>query len=223
MVVYHHTAREVAPKKVALAAAEEELALATERLDQARTRLKDIKDGLADMHRTYEKKQKEAEQLELEKKREAEQLERELSSQLDCEKAKEALKNLKVRDLQEVGKYSSPPGGVALVMQAVLTIRGVGPNIINKHGVKEKDWWTPSRDLLRDAEGLQKYMLQYEAENMPPTCVKALTKFVEDEKFQPAVVKTPKRRELEASEAELKVVESSLAMTMKKLADIEAD
>eukprot|EP01063_Lacrimia_lanifica_P030854 TRINITY_DN4987_c0_g4_i2.p1 TRINITY_DN4987_c0_g4~~TRINITY_DN4987_c0_g4_i2.p1 ORF type:complete len:4157 (+),score=1788.38 TRINITY_DN4987_c0_g4_i2:76-12546(+) len=63
MVQYHHTAREVAPKKIALAAAEEELGKVTERLDVARQRLKDVEDKLFEL--TEQQKVKEAEQKQL--------------------------------------------------------------------------------------------------------------------------------------------------------------
>eukprot|EP01060_Flectonema_neradi_P033948 TRINITY_DN5821_c0_g1_i1.p1 TRINITY_DN5821_c0_g1~~TRINITY_DN5821_c0_g1_i1.p1 ORF type:complete len:4165 (+),score=795.81 TRINITY_DN5821_c0_g1_i1:69-12563(+) len=63
MIMYHHTAKEVAPKKIALAGAEEELSLVTERLDQARQRLKDVEDKLQDLTDQQESKEKEQEQL----------------------------------------------------------------------------------------------------------------------------------------------------------------
>eukprot|EP00666_Eupelagonemidae_sp_cell4sb_P010785 gene10785-6858_t len=158
------------------------------------------------------------------------------------DEAKKELKKLKVRDIQEVGKYASPPGGVLLVMQAVLTVRGLGPNKVNKGGVKEDDWWSPSRDLLRDAGGVLDWMLNYKADQMQPSLVKSLAKFIEDEKFSAPVVKTvsvpcagmcqwvhamykyyhvnlevePKRRELASALEELKVVMDALAITKKK-------
>ena len=63
MVSYHHTAKEVAPKKIALAGAEEELQLVTERLDQARQRLKDVEDKLFELTEKQKTKEREQEQL----------------------------------------------------------------------------------------------------------------------------------------------------------------
>ena len=63
MIMYHHTAKEVAPKKIALAGAEEELSLVTERLDQARQRLKDVEDKLQDLTDQKLTKENEQEQL----------------------------------------------------------------------------------------------------------------------------------------------------------------
>ncbi|KAJ9446655.1 Dynein-1-beta heavy chain [Diplonema papillatum] len=63
MCSYHHTAKEVAPKKIALAAAEEELSHVTERLDAARQRLKDVEDKLADLNAKKAQKEQEQQQL----------------------------------------------------------------------------------------------------------------------------------------------------------------
>ena len=164
------------------------------------------------------------------------------------DEAKKVLRNLKVRDLQEVGKYSNPPAGVLLVMQAVLTVKGRGPNKVNKGGQKEDDWWGPSREELRDASGLHEFMLQYEADKMPKSLVTSLVKFVEDEKFSPSEIKKqsvpcagmcqwvhamfkyyhvnlevePKRRELAEAEKDLKVVEDALDITRSKLNAVES-
>ena len=164
------------------------------------------------------------------------------------DEAKKILRNLKVRDLQEVGKYSSPPGGVLLVMQAVLTVKGRGANKVNKGGQKEEDWWTPAREELRDASGLHEFMLNYEADKMSKTLIGQLQKFIDDDKFSPIEVKKvsvpcagmcqwvhamfryyhvnlevePKRRELEGAEKELRVVEDALEITSKKLAAVES-
>ena len=164
------------------------------------------------------------------------------------DEAKKVLRNLKVRDLQEVGKYSSPPSGVLLVMQAVLTIKGRGPNKVNKGGQKEDDWWSPAREELRDASGLHEFMLNYEADKMSKGLIGQLTKFTEDEKFSPAAIKNqsvpcagmcqwvhamykyyhvnlevePKRRELAEAEKELKVVEDALDITRGQLNAVES-
>eukprot|EP01065_Artemidia_motanka_P012700 TRINITY_DN1700_c1_g1_i1.p1 TRINITY_DN1700_c1_g1~~TRINITY_DN1700_c1_g1_i1.p1 ORF type:complete len:1558 (+),score=611.23 TRINITY_DN1700_c1_g1_i1:2-4675(+) len=156
--------------------------------------------------------------------------------------ARKVLRNLQVSHLKEVGKYNTPPDGVRLVMQAVLTVKGIGPNKISKGGAKEEDWWGPARDLLRDAGGLHEWMLSYDAAQMPPELVRKLAKFIEDERFSPPVVKTvsvpcagmcqwvhamykyyhvnlevePKRVELAEAEKELKVVEDALAITKEK-------
>eukprot|EP01059_Diplonema_ambulator_P030784 TRINITY_DN5411_c0_g1_i2.p1 TRINITY_DN5411_c0_g1~~TRINITY_DN5411_c0_g1_i2.p1 ORF type:complete len:4213 (+),score=1401.66 TRINITY_DN5411_c0_g1_i2:77-12640(+) len=164
------------------------------------------------------------------------------------DEAKKVLRNLKVRDLQEVGKYAAPPGGVLLVMQAVLTVKGRGPNRVNKGGQKEEDWWGPAREELRDASGLHEFMLNYEADKMSKTLVGSLQKFIEDDKFSPNEVKKvsvpcagmcqwvhamykyyhvnlevePKRKELEQAEEELKVVQDALDVTRKKLDAVES-
>eukprot|EP00659_Diplonema_papillatum_P003027 gene3027-4758_t len=164
------------------------------------------------------------------------------------DEAKKVLRNLKVRDLQEVGKYSAPPAGVLLVMQAVLTVKGRGPNKVTKGGQKEEDWWGPSREELRDASGLHEFMLAYEAEKMSKALVTSLQKFIDDEKFSPSEVKKvsvpcagmsqwvhamykyyhvnlevePKRKELTGAEAELQVVEEALAVTRQKLDAVES-
>eukprot|EP01063_Lacrimia_lanifica_P030849 TRINITY_DN4987_c0_g1_i1.p1 TRINITY_DN4987_c0_g1~~TRINITY_DN4987_c0_g1_i1.p1 ORF type:complete len:2324 (+),score=1039.90 TRINITY_DN4987_c0_g1_i1:991-6972(+) len=163
------------------------------------------------------------------------------------DEAKKVLKNLKSSHLQEVGKYTAPPGGVLLTMQAVLTMKGRTANKVNKGGVKEEDWWTPAREELRDANGMIQFMLNYEAENMSKNLVQSLVKFIEDEKFTPIAIKAqsvacagmcqwvhamfkyyhvnlevePKRRELAEAEGELKVVTDALEITRSKLAAVE--
>eukprot|EP01064_Diplonema_japonicum_P003207 TRINITY_DN1209_c2_g1_i1.p1 TRINITY_DN1209_c2_g1~~TRINITY_DN1209_c2_g1_i1.p1 ORF type:complete len:4214 (+),score=1112.95 TRINITY_DN1209_c2_g1_i1:49-12642(+) len=163
------------------------------------------------------------------------------------DEAKKVLRTLKVRDLQEVGKYAAPPGGVLLVMQAVLTIKGRVANKVNKGGQKEEDWWGPAREELRDASGLHEFMLNYEADKMSKTLIGQLQKFIDDDKFSPLEVKKvsvpcagmcqwvhamfkyyhvnlevePKRRELEGAEKELKVVQDALSVTRKKLDAVE--
>ena len=70
-----------------------------------------------------------------------------------------ALDAIKPTEISEVKAMANPPGGVRLVMQAVLVMleekpdRVVDPNDLTK---KITDWWGPSKRILGDQRFIQR-------------------------------------------------------------------
>eukprot|EP01012_Entosiphon_sulcatum_P030911 TRINITY_DN3847_c0_g1_i1.p1 TRINITY_DN3847_c0_g1~~TRINITY_DN3847_c0_g1_i1.p1 ORF type:complete len:4187 (-),score=787.17 TRINITY_DN3847_c0_g1_i1:47-10915(-) len=157
------------------------------------------------------------------------------------------LKNLKVKDIQEVAKYQNPPEGVKFVMEAVCKMKGVQAKKVGEAGKKRDDWWEPSRALLANAAELQTYMLNYDKDHIPEALIARIRPYVEDERFQPHRVKEvsvpcmamcqwvhamfkyyhvnrevePKRRALAAAEEELGRVNAKLSETRASLKAVE--
>ncbi|KAL0235780.1 hypothetical protein GEMRC1_002362 [Eukaryota sp. GEM-RC1] len=167
------------------------------------------------------------------------------------ESARESVQCLKIKSIQEVANYKSPPAGVKLVMQAICVMLGIRPNRINDPsgvpGKKIDDFWTPSKSLLSNAKGLMDSLLEYNAEEIAPSTIKAITPFIDDPGFNPetiqkvseacksmcqwviacykynTVFKTvePKRIKLAEAKAELAVTEKALAAKKAELQEVE--
>merc|ERR1719197_1708747 len=61
------------------------------------------------------------------------------------------LKNLKLSDLSEAAKYSNPPGGVKLTMEAMCVLKNVPPTMIKDPAggpKKVADFWDPGKKML---------------------------------------------------------------------------
>merc|ERR1719446_1847215 len=60
------------------------------------------------------------------------------------------LKNLKLSDLSEAGKYQNPPAGVKLTMEAMCVLKNVPPKMEGAAGAKVANYWEPGKKMLAD-------------------------------------------------------------------------
>ena len=97
--------------------------------------------------------------------------------------ALKVLKNLKVKDISEVGKYQNPPEGVKFVMEVVCKMKGVQAKKVGEAGKKRDDWWEPSRTLLANAQDLQNFMLNYDKDNIPEALINKIKPYIDDERY----------------------------------------
>ncbi|KAL0223335.1 hypothetical protein P9112_002725 [Eukaryota sp. TZLM1-RC] len=167
------------------------------------------------------------------------------------EAARESVQCLKIKSIQEVANYKSPPAGVKLVMQAICVMLGVKPQRINDPsgvpGKKIDDYWTPSKGLLANARGLMDSLLDYNAEEISPNIIKAIKPFIDDPNFSPEIIQKvseacksmcqwviacykynivfktvePKRIKLAEAKSELAVTEKALAAKKAELQEVE--
>ncbi|KAL0210609.1 hypothetical protein RCL1_005045 [Eukaryota sp. TZLM3-RCL] len=167
------------------------------------------------------------------------------------ESARESVQCLKIKSIQEVANYKSPPAGVKLVMQAICVMLGIKPARINDPsgvpGKKIDDYWTPSKALLANARGLMDSLLEYNAQDIHPSIIKSIQPFIDDPNFSPDIIQKvseacksmcqwviaiykynvvfktvePKRIKLAEATAELAVTEKALAEKKAELKQVE--
>ncbi|KAK3261161.1 hypothetical protein CYMTET_29916, partial [Cymbomonas tetramitiformis] len=102
-----------------------------------------------------------------------------------------ALNTLTKGDITEVKSMKSPPAGVKLVMEAICIMRNIKPKRINDPagGIKKvDDYWGPSQALLAEPNFLEQ-LQTFDKDNIPPKTVEAIRPYVNNEMFDPAVVK----------------------------------
>jgi dynein heavy chain len=106
--------------------------------------------------------------------------------------AVKALDTLKKSDTDEVKNMGKPPAGVRLTMAAVLTMKGVKPQMVDdpdKIGKKKPDFWEPAKKVLADPKFLQS-LKDFDKDNIPPKIIEAIrTKYITDETFVPEIIK----------------------------------
>ena len=84
----------------------------------------------------------------------------------------EALKSLNKADVQEVKNYKQPPELVVLVMEAVCHLQGVKPD------------WGEAKKMMGASDFLEQ-LQNYDKDNIAEKKIKAIQKYVKDERFQP--------------------------------------
>ena len=160
-----------------------------------------------------------------------------------------ALNTLTKADITEVKAMKKPPAGVKLVMEAVCILKGVKPEMVKDPAGglrKVKDYWIPSQKLLGDA-GFLASLHEFDKDNMEPSIVRQIAKFVAMPEFEPDVIKkastaayglccwvramesydrvakivAPKREKLAAAEAEYNELMEGLKEKRAKLQEVE--
>ena len=63
------------------------------------------------------------------------------------------LRKLKLSDISYPARFSNPPAGVKLVMEAMCLLKGVPPKMVRAEGQKMADFWEPGKKMLWVAKG----------------------------------------------------------------------
>ena len=160
-----------------------------------------------------------------------------------------ALNALSKNDINEIKSFAKPPPAVQTVMEAVCILKGVKPEMVKDPAGglrKVKDYWIPSQKLLGDA-GFLASLHEFDKDNMEPSIVRQIAKFVAMPEFEPDVIKkastaayglccwvramesydrvakivAPKREKLAAAEAEYNELMEGLKEKRAKLQEVE--
>jgi len=157
------------------------------------------------------------------------------------------LRNLKLSDLAEVAKYTNPPAGCKLTMEAMCVLKQVPPKKVGAAGSKVDDYWEPGKKMLQDAKGLLDSMFNFDKDNIPPKVIEKLQPYINNEEFTPKKIESaskactamcqwvramdkyhhvalevePKRQALKASQEELDVLTANLNQLRAQLKEVE--
>jgi len=186
------------------------------------------------------------------KKDEAEAISKSAQDELDTilpqlDEAVKKVENLNVADINEVANYTTPTAGVLLVMEAVCVMFGKKATRVNKDGNVTYDWWITAKEMLSNQKKLKESMVNFEKEKMTSSTVQKVAKYINNEKFKPAIIKKiaskacvamcewviamytfyfvneavqPKKEAYERAKEELAIVDANLAETKRKLQDV---
>eukprot|EP01084_Bolivina_argentea_P091346 164444_1 len=121
-----------------------------------------------------------------EAKEQADECQRELDVALPAyEQAMAALKVIKKSDLAQVKKYSKPPPGVIITMEAVCIMMSVKPKKVGQVGKKVDDYWDQAKKyVLGDTKLLEK-LQNYDKDNIPTEIVQKVQKYIDNPEFEP--------------------------------------
>jgi len=135
--------------------------------------------------------EKQCNQQAAEAKQQADECQKELDVALPAyEQAMAALKVIKKSDLAQVKKYSKPPPGVVLTMEAVCIMMEVKPKRVGEVGHKVDDYWDQSKKyVLGDTKLLDK-LQNYDKDNIPPEIIKRVSPYIANPEFDPEKVAT---------------------------------
>jgi dynein heavy chain len=160
--------------------------------------------------------------------------------------AVKCLENLSKADISEVGKYSSPPALVKLVIEGICIMRDIAPVKVGEAGKKVDDFWTPGKKMLGDPKALLDAMFGFDKDNIPERTIKKIQPIIDDPDFDPKKIESvskactamcqwvramhkyhfvakgvePKRILLAASSAELAEVTARLTEWQAKLKEV---
>eukprot|EP01084_Bolivina_argentea_P281903 482434_1 len=121
-----------------------------------------------------------------EAKEQADECQKELDVALPAyEQAMAALKVIKKSDLAQVKKYSKPPPGVVLTMEAVCIMMGVKPKKVGQVGKKVDDYWDQAKKyVLGDTKLLEK-LQNYDKDNIPIEIMQKVGPYIDNPEFEP--------------------------------------
>ena len=118
------------------------------------------------------------------------QCEAELAEALPAlDAALSALKSLTKGDITEMKSMKTPPVGVKLVMEGVCILFEVKPIKVPAPDGKGKidDYWDPSKKLLGNPNFIHT-LFDFDKDNIPPSAIEKIKKYVAMPEFQPAAV-----------------------------------
>ncbi|KAF6202116.1 hypothetical protein GE061_004514 [Apolygus lucorum] len=155
--------------------------------------------------------------------------------------AQEALNTLNKANLTELKSFGSPPGAVTNVTAAVMVLLAPGGKI-----PKDRSW-KAAKVVMAKVDTFLDQLINYDKENIHPEVVKAIQPYLKDEEFEPEFIRSksaaaaglcawviniikffevycdvePKRKALEAANAELAAAQDKLAVIKAKVNSLE--
>ena len=81
------------------------------------------------------------------------------------------LKNLKLSDIGEVGKYNTPPALVKVVLEGICIVRQIKPVRVGEAGMKTDDYWPSGKKALGDPRAFLEAMINYDKDNIPTAVI----------------------------------------------------
>eukprot|EP00003_Mantamonas_plastica_P009854 TRINITY_DN1922_c0_g1_i3.p1 TRINITY_DN1922_c0_g1~~TRINITY_DN1922_c0_g1_i3.p1 ORF type:complete len:2408 (+),score=832.24 TRINITY_DN1922_c0_g1_i3:887-8110(+) len=161
--------------------------------------------------------------------------------------ALESLKNLTKDNITEVRALRNPPPQVKFTMEAVCILMGLKPDRVRTPRGIQNEYWSVSLKLLADQDFRSK-LIDYDKENIPPSAIRQVQKYVKHPDFVPAKVGAaskaakslcqwviamceydraikvvmPKRAALEHAEEQLETMENNLREKRQSVRVIEA-
>ncbi|KAL1493068.1 hypothetical protein ABEB36_011203 [Hypothenemus hampei] len=155
--------------------------------------------------------------------------------------AQEALNTLNKANLTELKSFGSPPGAVTNVTAAVMVLLAPAAKI-----PKDRSW-KAAKIMMAKVDAFLDSLITYDKENIHPEIIKAIEPYLKDSEFEPEFVRSksaaaaglcawviniikfyevycdvePKRKALEAANAELAAAQEKLNSIKKKVANLE--
>merc|ERR1712129_254117 len=121
-----------------------------------------------------------------EAKEQADECQKELDVALPAyRQAMAALKVIKKSDLAQVKKYSKPPPGVILTMEAVCIMLQVKPKKVGDVGKKVDDYWDQAKKYVLGDTKLMDKLQGYDKDDIPKEIVKKVTPYIDNPEFDP--------------------------------------
>ncbi|XP_053544923.1 dynein axonemal heavy chain 9 [Bombina bombina] len=154
--------------------------------------------------------------------------------------AKEALNTLNRNNLTELKSFGAPPSAVTNVTAAVMVLTAPGGKV-----PKDKSW-KAARVVMNKVDGFLDSLVNFNKENIPDSCIKAIQPYLQDPEFNPEFIASksyaaaglcswvvnivkfyevycevePKRQALNKANAELAAAEEKLANIKAKIAHL---
>ncbi|XP_028172090.1 dynein beta chain, ciliary-like [Ostrinia furnacalis] len=155
--------------------------------------------------------------------------------------AQEALNTLNKANLTELKSFGSPPGAVTNVTAAVMVLMAPGGKI-----PKDRSW-KAAKVVMAKVDMFLESLIHYDKENIHPDVIKAIQPYLKDSEFEPEFVRSksaaaaglcawviniikffevfcdvePKRKALQAANAELAAAQEKLKNIKSKVASLE--
>jgi dynein heavy chain len=106
------------------------------------------------------------------------------------EEATKALKSLKPADFVLLNAMQHPPSGVVLALEGACIMLEEKPIIVNKNGVKSKDYWKKSLSIMKNHKKFIERLEKYDKNNLDQKLKKIIeTEYMTMEEFTPARIR----------------------------------
>ncbi|KAG9395747.1 Dynein heavy chain and region D6 of dynein motor [Carpediemonas membranifera] len=230
------TDEQVALLKEELVALEPQLKVSAEETDKLLVTLSAETKAAEDLRKVAMAEEKVVQKQAAECKGIADSAKKDLDEAIPALKAAvKSLNALNKNDISEIKSFKTPPELVKVVMEAICVL------------LKKKPDWQNSKELLSDSSFLNK-LYEYDKDNIPESILKKLAKYIDNPNFVPEKVEKvsvaakslcmwahamhkyaiifrevePKRKALEAAQAELDTAQAQLDEKQAKLREVEA-
>lgn len=115
--------------------------------------------------------------------------------QADCERdlaaaepaliaAQEALNTLNKTNLTELKSFGSPPPAVVKVVAGVMVLLAPGGKV-----PKDRSWKAAKSGIMAKVDAFLDNLLNYDKENIPDACLKAVQPYLDDKEFDPEFIR----------------------------------